>query len=163
MIYFFNSCSQDLFLHQKTSLQFRGNQFRTGKILDFREDFNEVFESALVFRLVQSIQRNFISTKPTSVFIFINLNIQCMKSVQNSRCSGSCLIFIGASLERKLVMEPHYTGAAHFIQAKSEELEDQKIQKHKNYTSPTHGAVQTLSNMLNDGINEQHLSTSAAT
>lgn len=154
-------------------------QLRTGKILDFREDFNEVFKPALVFRLVRSIQRNFISTKPTSVFIFIILNIQCMKSVQNSRCSGSCLIFIGASLEGHRwamnlcsLLNRHWwwshitkvhTGAAHFIQATREVLEGQKIHKHKNYTSPTHGAVQTLSNMLNDGINEQHLSTSAAT
>lgn len=47
-----------------------------------------------------------------------------------------------------------HTGPAHFIQIKSEELEGQKVQKHKNDTSPTHVAVQTLSNMLNDGSND---------
>lgn len=48
MIYFLNSCSQDLFLHQKTSQQFQRNRLRTGKIIDFREDFKEVFKPASV-------------------------------------------------------------------------------------------------------------------
>lgn len=134
MIYFLTSCSQDLFLHQKTSQQFRRNQLRTSKILDFREDFNEVFKPASVFRLVWTIQRNFISTKSASVFIFISLNVQCMKSIQNSHCSRSCLIFIGASLwGHRWAMNPRsllnrylwwshitkdHTGPAHLITSK---------------------------------------------